>query len=1014
MTTPSRTHEHSARHRNVSTMTEPVTASVIMAKALIAPTVSWLVRQAPRWLKPTIGSPSRKVVGEAAVWFDEHLRADDQLGTKIPHAYLRSPEFTTLLRQIIVFKVSGRIVTEDGPLLSETRVGLELYGEDGFDIEACQSLLRLTTGLADLLLEYCGLSTDDLNDSIDKEGHRAALESYLLSIDNQIRHLSEPAAISMQEISDSLSRYRVSAAKAFGKIQPPNTEGAAPVPINNLYVAPSLDMSSKGQHRRPELHELLDLPRCAILGDPGGGKTTLVRKLSFDLITGGDEYANLIPVVVVLRDFGAHLRQNGGTVAQYLSEVFRSAHQTDLSPRAIEWCLNTGQFYVIFDGLDELLETESRQRIAQVIDSFEAVYPDCRILVTSRRVGYSQAPLDDSVFQVVQLGDLDGDRVTDYVNKWFETQSELTPEQRKKMASSFIEESRLVDDLRRNPLMLALMCTIYRAESYIPRNRPDVYEKCSRMLFDRWDRHRGLLKPFEFEAHVEPALMEIAYRVYQDPDIQTGLPESQLVDMAADYLEAWQFDDTVKARHAAREFITFCRGRAWVFTDVGLDAAEESLYQFTHRTFLEFFAASHLARTQATVESLCEFLLPHLEQSGWDVVGQLAIQVKTRGLQGGPDEAVNRLLRFVSESDSRVSRFNVLSFVSRSLSFLVTSPSTTRMAVSAIIAEGFEIIGNASSDSSNASSDPNDVANQTEFEPGRVIDGLLTPLKLATREIKRIVYETYIRSLAAALSREEGLALESACYVSATMEETQGELDPWGTDSEEKSGLTASFLSHMRQHELDWPWANLWRFYTGGDLSFERLYELERHGATILPTPIMGGGAFYLAPAVVAANSMAHNACTAEATWSIDEIGALVTTAAEWILTNPPRNAAGRNAFPFMYGRESDEPDQHREYTELELLSGLVVLAAASEANSQARSLIESFSQARSLIESLSRISVGHFEALGDMVSNSAATVHFDNENAMLLYNRLRSWCLQGETFCPLETTGGENLGGQP
>lgn len=981
------------KRRTVTTMTEPLTLGLVASK-IVGPTVTWLLRQAPRWLKPTLKSPDRHVIDEAAQWFDEQLTATPQIGNVLPHTYLRSPEFTTLLRQILLFKISGRIVADNGPLLAEIQVGLKLHQEEEFDSQACQSLLRLTVGLAELLMNYCGLNTNDLNDSIDQEGHRAALESYLLSIDTQIRHLSNPTELSMKEIGEALSRYRVSAAKVFGKIQPPNTEGAAPVPINDLYVTPSLEISSKGLQRQLESQDLVNLRRCVVLGDPGGGKTTLTRKLSFDLITADDRDANPIPAVVVLRDFGAHLRQNGGTVAQYLSEVFRSVHQTDLSPQAVEWCLNTGQFFVIFDGLDELLETESRQRIAQIIDSFEAVYPDCRILVTSRRVGYAQAPLDDSVFQVVQLGDLDHLRVEDYVNKWFETQSQLSAERRKILAAGFIEESRLVDDLRRNPLMLALMCTIYRAEAYIPRNRPDVYEKCSRMLFDRWDRHRGLMKPFEFEAHIEPALMEIAYKIYQDPDISTGVPESKLVDMAADYLQTWQFDDAVKARHAAREFISFCRGRAWVFSDVGLDAAEESLYQFTHRTFLEFFAASHLARTQTTVESLCEILLPHLEQSGWDVVGQLAIQVKTRGLQGGPDLAVHRLLHLASESHSNLSRFNILSFVSRCLSFLVTSPPTTRNAVSAIISGAFEIIRNAESE-------PDDAAAQAQLEPSRVVDSLLAPLKLAGRETKPIVYETYLKSLIAALDREDGVALEVACRVCSNFADAERGADAWiGPDnSDDKEALLAAALSQMVQHESQWGWANIWRYYDE-HLSYRELYELEGHGATILPTPIIGRSEFFIAPGFVAANQMARRACSSATRWSIDEIGAIVTAAAEWILASPPPRSS--EEFPFLFGGASDASDAsdlHREYTELELLSGLIILAAASEGSESDGNNADK----------LLRITEGHFEPFKEMASVRPAPNLSDADDVTRLRERLLRWCLNGEPFCSSEKIAGED-----
>ena len=60
------------------------------------------------------------------------------------------------------------------------------------------------------------------------------------------------------------------------------------------------------------------------------------------------------------------------------------------------------------------------------------------------------------------------------VAKWFDADVDLTDDQRRKKAQGFIAESRNITDLRSNPLMLALLCNIYRGEGHIPRNRPAV------------------------------------------------------------------------------------------------------------------------------------------------------------------------------------------------------------------------------------------------------------------------------------------------------------------------------------------------------------------------------------------------------------------------------------------------------------------------------------------------------------------------------------------------------------
>ncbi len=179
------------------------------------------------------------------------------------------------------------------------------------------------------------------------------------------------------------------------------------------------------------------------------------------------------------------------------------------------------------------------------------------------------------------------------------------------MANSFLRDSEFVQDLRVNPLMLSLMCGIY-SSSYIPRNRPDVYEKCALLLFDRWDKQRGIRAPLSFDAHVQAAMRSLALWLYPRQEAQQGLPRDQLIRYMTEYLLRKRFDQEEDAEQAATEFIDFCKGRAWVLTDVG-----SNLYGFTHRTFLEYFAASQLVKLHPSAAGLLDELWPHIARSQW-------------------------------------------------------------------------------------------------------------------------------------------------------------------------------------------------------------------------------------------------------------------------------------------------------------------------------------------------------------------------------------------------------------
>ena len=77
--------------------------------------------------------------------------------------------------------------------------------------------------------------------------------------------------------------------------------------------------------------------------------------------------------------------------------------------------------------------------------------------------------------------------------------------------------------------MLSLMCGIYSSENYIPRNRPDVYEKCALLLFEKWDKQRGINSPLSFDAHVQAAMRSLALWLYPQQASQQGLPRDRLI-----------------------------------------------------------------------------------------------------------------------------------------------------------------------------------------------------------------------------------------------------------------------------------------------------------------------------------------------------------------------------------------------------------------------------------------------------------------------------------------------------
>ena len=464
------------------------------------------------------------------------------------------------------------------------------------------------------------------------------------------------------------------------------------VPYSRLFIEPTITSKRAGQYlsqygtaSEVQLREAVETyRRFVILGDPGGGKSTLVAKLANEFATVQDRP---IPFVVVLRDISPSLRDGGRTMVDHLEATCRESSNLEPPENAIEYALLNGRAFVVLDGLDELTDTSLRLRVVRLIESFAIQFPLVRILVTSRRIGYESAPLDPDLFDAFHLGEFSNEQVEQYATNWFAIDESVPDAQKKRLTDGFISDSGLVRDIRSNPLMLALLCGMYASERYIPRNRPEVYEKCALMLFERWDRMRGVSSDVDlaYGAQVRSAIQYLAWQLFTVPELGSSLPRRRIVaELAAGHYQSRRgnMDDAIQE---SERFVDFCIGRAWVLTDVGATSTEPR-FGFVHRTFLEFFAAEYLVRVNDnSPDAVFVELRPHLKVSEWEVVAQLAVQMLDRNANRGADRFFESAFgSFANEASLERSAF--LQFASRSLSYVVPSRSVVETIVAAAAA----------------------------------------------------------------------------------------------------------------------------------------------------------------------------------------------------------------------------------------------------------------------------------------------------------------------------------------
>lgn len=467
---------------------------------------------------------------------------------------------------------------------------------------------------------------------------------------------------------------------------------------DEIYVAPvllrssSLDSDLDDERNTWSTAELLENTyRSVILGNPGAGKSTIMRFLAHLISQRNEEPGLILPFLVSAREYDQSRRNRATTLCEYIAQTCRSQYQIDPPPSAIEFLCATGRAVVLLDGLDEVLDPQDRVGLVSAMHNFAALYPAASILVTSRVVGYDQAPLYAKLFEQVTLLPFNEEQVKDYAIRWFGGEEGLNQEQASDISSAFLSELMTIgEDLRHNPLTLSLLCNVYRRIRSIPQNRAELYEDCSNLLFEAWDRSRGIVSEGALRGEAREALQDVALWMY----LRSDQPESVGFSAAGGLsgtvrrsslkrrlVKYWRrrLDSSVRAEEMAESLISSWEGRAWILTDVGADLAEP-LYGFTHQTFLEYFAATELVRRNPSAKRLASAMVPHLSMGAWDVVGEIAIQVLHRNVKDGGDKVTKRLL-----ADSRVlephERSSVVAFICRHIDSLPLSARTARSTV---------------------------------------------------------------------------------------------------------------------------------------------------------------------------------------------------------------------------------------------------------------------------------------------------------------------------------------------
>lgn len=611
---------------------------------------------------------------EELATFEDDLRTSDSAAIV---EFLAGEEVEKILQGTAALQVQDKWDADaEAALVGRLSGGIIRYTK-GVSVDLAREIAKHLAG--DIVTGIAGAlgATGAFNAELSPKAKRVLAKNAALVAKSSLKSSGASTSLAEAKIEDTyIDGILKSVRQLTTKSKMPHLGDLKSVPLASLYVAPQCRPHEEGgSDLSSDMGDVLEAAatyhRLVILGDPGGGKTTTTRRM-MNLFAERQlkrKADRSIAMMVVLRDWATELTAGKKTILEVLQQVSATRHSISPPDGVLEELLEKGRVRIFFDGLDELLNTSDRTTVVEVVEGFVHRFPLVPIVVTSRRIGYPQAPLDSDLFSVIEISSFDDEQRREYVQKWFSFEEDLAEAEREHRVDSFVNETDDLSDIATNPLMLSLMCALYSHEQYIPRNRPEVYEKCSKLMFDSWDGDRGIKPTLTFQSHMMGALDALALYTFAQGLNEAGLSRTLLIKRLTKYLRGRRFRTEDEARAAAGSFLNHCSGRAWVLSEVSPER-----YAFTHSTFVEYFAARQLTRKAKSSKALGRSLLEKVSSAEWDVVCQLALQLQDEAVVDGSEKVVKALLA-AEESDAQ-RRINLLSFVLRCLAFYVPYPST--------------------------------------------------------------------------------------------------------------------------------------------------------------------------------------------------------------------------------------------------------------------------------------------------------------------------------------------------
>jgi predicted NACHT family NTPase len=490
--------------------------------------------------------------------------------------------------------------------LLELEVGQVVFQESNSDINSLVEQLRKSS--ADSLRKRCGtMRILDMTQPIDSG-----------AIYTDVNILERVAGKSRAEISQLMQESGVEEFDRFflGNVKQKRVEG---------------------------LKAVLEQQQLMILGRPGAGKTTFLKRLAIVCLKG-EFLADRLPIFVTLKEFAETDGQPGildfmtGSIVGSVGGAKHSGEKSTRSPitelpnasplpggrSALMPILASGRALVLFDGLDEVMERD-HDRVIRAIREFAERYSQNHIVITCRIAAREYI---FQQFTEVEMADFDDAQIQSFADKWFKTKEKNPKSTTGEMFWKELESRKPVKELAANPLLLTLLCLEFDHSSAFPQSRSELYDRALNVLLSKWDGQRRIQRGEEVYKGLslkrkETLLGQLAMYTFDRGDY--FFKEKVATQQIEQYIRnlPGATEDPAALEVDSRAVLKSIESRHGLLSE-----RATGIYSFSHLTFQEYFTAKNILdlSNPAAQEAALGKLIEHIGEPRWKEVVVLVVE----------------------------------------------------------------------------------------------------------------------------------------------------------------------------------------------------------------------------------------------------------------------------------------------------------------------------------------------------------------------------------------------------